>query len=56
MGERGGLGDNDNNCGRGGCAVFIVIEQHGQRLGGKGGRGMTSTTIAGGEIVSVLLS
>ncbi len=46
VGERGGQGDNKGNCGRGGCLVDVIIERHGQRLGGKGGRGMTSTAMA----------
>ncbi len=39
MGERGGRGDNDDDCGRGGHIVVVIIEQRGQRLGEKGGRG-----------------
>ncbi len=54
MGERGGRGDNDNDCRRGGCIYLIIIERRKQRLGGKGGRGTTSTMMAGGEIVSSL--
>ncbi len=56
MGERERRGDNDDDCGRGGCIVVVVIKQRGQRLGGKGGRGTTLMTMAGGEIVSSSLS
>ncbi len=43
MGERGGQGDNDDDCGRGGRVVVVVIKQRGQSQGDDvnddGGRG-----------------
>jgi hypothetical protein len=52
-GERGGWGDIGDDCGREGHIVVVVVERSGRRLGGKGGRGATATTMtmAGEEAV-----
>ncbi len=53
-GERGGLGNNNDNYERGAC-FNVVVERCRQRLGGKGGRGTTTTMtmMAGGEVASL---